>query len=318
MIKKIYCAVTALFFSTALFAQTDDLSNMFKDDGKKSHDPVAATFKTTRLNMGHSIEVVGKHQLDVRISHVFGVVHNTTGTADLHTLYGLESISNVRIAFEYGVTNRLTAGFGRSKGFGAAQELYDGFLKYKLLRQTMDNKMPVTVTLVGTAQVSGMKASTDPTSETYYQNFAQRWSYSSQALIARKFSERLSLQLMPTWIHRNFVANENQVTGMPSDENDYFAMGVGGRFKFSKRSAIIIDWFMPFSNYRKTLHNNKQYYNPLGIGYEIETGGHVFHLSLVNTGGFTEQDFISNSPTSWTNWGFRLGFNISRWFTVGH
>ncbi len=312
--KILYSILFAAFISTSVKAQ-DDLSTLFKDD-KKSHDPISATFKTTRLNMGHSVEVVGKHQLDVRISHVFGVVHNTSGTADLHSLYGLESISNVRIAFEYGVTDRLTAGFGRSKGFGAAQELYDGFLKYKLLRQTIDNKMPVTVTLVGTAQVSGMVASNDPTSETSYNNFSQRMSYSSQALIARKFSERLSLQLMPTYIHRNYTVAANATTGLPSDENDMFAIGVGGRFKFSKRSALIIDWFMPFSQYRMDEHKLGLYYNPLGIGYEIETGGHVFHLSLVNTGGFSEQDFICNSPTSWTKWGFRLGFNISRWFTV--
>ncbi len=312
--KFLYIFILAALATNSLKAQ-DDLSNLFKDD-KKSHDPVSATFKTTRLNMGHSIEVVGKHQLDVRISHVFGEVHNTSSTADLHSLYGLESISNVRIAFEYGVTSKLTAGLGRSKGFGAAKELYDGFLKYKLLHQTIDNKIPITVTLVGTAQVSGMIASTDPTSETSYGNFSQRWSYSTQVLIARKFSERLSLQVMPTWIHRNYVVAANSATGLPADENDYFAIGAAGRYKFSKRSAIIIDWFMPFSNFRTEEHKQNLYYNPLGIGYEIETGGHVFHLSLVNTGGFSEQDFISNSPTSWSKWGIRLGFNISRWFTV--
>jgi hypothetical protein len=161
-----------------------------------------------------------------------------------------------------------------------------------------------------------MVASTDPTSETSYNNFSQRLSYSSQALIARKFSEKLSLQLMPTYIHRNYTVAANATTNLPTDENDMFAMGVGGRFKFSKRSAIIIDWFMPFSKFRTEEHKKGLYYNPLGIGYEIETGGHVFHLSFVNTGGFSEQDFICNSPLSWSKWSFCLGFNISRWFTV--
>ncbi len=315
--KILYSLLFAVLISTTLKAQ-DDLSTLFKDD-KKSNDPISATFKTSRLNMGHSVEVVGKHQLDVRISHVFGTIHNSavnTSSNDIHQFYGLESISNVRIAFEYGVTDRLTAGLGRSKGFGADKELYDGFLKYKLLRQKIDNSIPVTVTLVGTTQISGMAASTDPTSETSFNNFSQRLSYSSQVLIARKFSEKLSLQLMPTYIHRNYTVAANATTGLPADENDLFAIGVGGRFKFSKRSAIIIDWFMPFSKFSTEEHKKDLYYNPLGIGYEIETGGHVFHLSFVNTGGFSEQDFICNSPFSWSKWSFCLGFNISRWFTV--
>jgi hypothetical protein len=301
--KSVLSIITAIFFTTNLFAQ-DDLSALFKDE-KKSHDPVSATFKTSRLNMSHSIEVVGAHQLDFRISHNFSEI----GSGTSHNMYGFNQVSNIRIALEYGINKNLTFGLGSSKGFGAAKELYDGYLKYKLLRQTIDNKMPVSVTLLGVATASGMKASTDSTSEIHYTTTTERLSYCTQILIARKFSEKLSVQLMPTYIHRNYVAY--------GDENDFFAIGFAGRYKFTKRSAVVIDYYKPFSTYRNALHKTGGYYNPLGIGYEIETGGHVFHVSLINTGGLVETDFIPNSPTSWTKkFGVRMGFNISRWFHI--
>ncbi|MFM2225068.1 MAG: hypothetical protein RJA07_1270 [Bacteroidota bacterium] len=302
--KSILSLVMAVLISFNLFAQ-DDLSNLFANE-KKTSDPVTATFKTSRLNMSHSIETVGAHQLDFRISHNFSEI----GSGTSHNMYGFNQISNIRIALEYGINKNLTFGLGSSKGFGTVKELYDGYLKYKLLHQTTDNKMPVSVTLLGVSTICGAKASSDPTSDTHYSAFAERISYCSQILIARKFSEKLSIQIMPTYVHRNFVANNG-------DENDFFAMGFAGRYKFTKRSAIVIDYYKPFSAYRNTLHKAGQYYNPLGIGYEIETGGHVFHISLVNTGGLVETDFIPNSNTSWTkNFGVRMGFNISRWFHI--
>ena len=303
--KFLYLFLLAALATSSLKAQ-DDLSNLFKDD-KKTHDPVSATFKTTRLNMGHSIETVGAHQLDFRISHNFGDIGS-----GLHGFYGMMSSANVRISLEYGITNRLTAGLGRSKGAGAIGELYDGYLKYKLLRQTTDNHIPLSVTLFGSATISGMQSviATNPTSEAAFENTADRIAYVAQALIARKFSEKMSLQIMPTYVYRNFVAAD--------DQNGFFAIGFGGRYKFTKRSAIVIDYYMPFSTYLNNQHTAGNYYNPLGIGYEIETGGHVFHMSVINTSGLVESDFLTHSNTSFTkNWGFRIGFNISRWFTIG-
>ncbi len=302
-LNRFLAGALLLLSSSPLFAQ-DDLSKLLGED--KSDDIVSATFKTTRLNMAHSIETVGAHQLDFRVSHVFGGVGKAAG-GGTHNLWGFDQIANMRIAFEYGVTDRLTASIGRSKGFGSIHEVYDGHLKYKLLRQTT-RKTPVTITLLGGINTTGMTASSDSTSAASFHNGTERLTYISQVMIARKFNTNLSIQIMPTYIHRNYVA--------ANDENDVFAIGVGGRLKFSKRSAIIIDYFMPFSKSRTAAHKAGTYYYPLGIGYEIETGGHVFHLTLVNTGGFTEDDFILNSPTSWTKWGFRFGFNISRPFRI--
>ncbi len=306
--------LTTLFISLiqlSAFAQ-DDLTKLMNDSQPKTHEKVSATFKTTRLNMAHSIETVGEGLLDIRISHVFGAMGSAyNGTK--HNLYGFDIASNIRLALEYGINSNLTFGFGRSKGFGSVTELYDGYLKYRLLKQTSDNHVPVSITLFVGSSLSGMKASSDPTSEASFTKLSQRVSYASQLLIARKFNCNFSAQVMPTIIHRNYVAY--------GDENDLFAIGAGARWKFAKRSAVIVDYFYPFSKYRQALNKDAtstvKYYNPLGIGYELETGGHVFHVSVVNTGGFTEQDFICYSPTSWTKMGIRLGFNISRGVHVG-
>lgn len=305
-IKK-YVALSMMLGCFQAAMCQDDLSKMLDDNTKTKSDPVMATFKTTRLNMGHSVELVNAHHLDFRVSHVFGAMGKTyQGTG--HNLYGFDVASNIRLGFEYGVNKNLTVAVGRSKGFGDVKELYDGYIKYKLLKQTTDNKMPLTLVLFTSASITSMKSSSDGTSETSFINPIERLSYATQALIARKFSSRLSLQITPIWIHRNFVK--------AGDENDMFAVGFAGRYKFTNRSAIIIDYYLPFSEYRKTLHKNKQYYNPLGLGYELDTGGHIFHLSLVNNGGFIEQDILPYSPTSWSKLGIRFGFNICRQFRI--
>ncbi len=311
MKKYIALFAFALCLTSVTKAQ-DDLAAMMSTDASEF---VKATFKTTRLNMGHSIETVGAHDLDFRVSHVFGSLGSNYG-GGFHNMYGFDQISNIRIAFEYGINSRLTAAVGRSKGFGPQREMWDGYLKYRLIRQMTDKKHPISVTLFGSVTTTSMEASSDSTSPVSFQNGVQRLQYCAQALIARKFNSNFSVQLMPTYLHRNYVAY--------GDNNDLFAMGFAARYKFSRRSAIIVDFFMPFSSYFDNLREGGKYYNPLGIGYEIETGGHVFHLTIVNTGGLTEQDFLVNSNTplikSLDNpakyLGLRLGFNISRPFTL--
>jgi hypothetical protein len=309
--RKFILSITLFILCVSNWAYSqDDLSKLLEDGNAKS-EPISATFKTTRLNMAHSVELVNNHHLDFRVSHVFGEMGKTYN-GGIHNFYGFDVASNIRIAFEYGVTKNLTIAVGRNKGFGKPKEVYDGHIKYRFLQQTIDNKMPITAVLLLGSSISTMKPSTNPEDETSYTNFSERVSYATQLMVARKFSSKLSLQIMPTWIHRNYTAF--------ADESDLIALGAGGRFKFSKRSAIIIDYFYTISKYRNALNSDNiasnNYFFPLGIGYEVETGGHVFHMSLVNSGGFVEQDFIPNSPTSWTKFGIRFGFNISRQFRI--
>ena len=212
------------------------------------------------------------------------------------------------MAFEYGVTDDLTVAIGRSKG-GNIPELWDGHLKYRVLKQRMDFKVPVTITLLASGVISSATASVNPVSEISFREFSHRFSFVTQAIIASKLHEYVSIQIAPTWLHRNYVAF--------ADENDMIALGFGARIKFTKRMAIIIDYFFPFSDYRNNppTGESREFFNPLGVGLEIETGGHVFHINFSNSTGVIEQEFIPYTVDNWLDGEFRLGFNISRVFS---
>lgn len=278
-----------LAFQSLLLAQTD-LDSFLVEDPKPAK--VIATFKATRIVNAQSIETVRKGILDFRITHHFGDVGGSGG--GVHTLYGFDNAADIRFGFEYGVTDRLTAGFGRSK----IAENLDFFIKYRLLQQTQDNKMPVSVT------VFANMALTPQVNDIAYDKFENRLSYVYEALIARKFNERLSLQLMPLFLHRNYIAD-------PADNNDVFSLGIGGRIKITKRFSLLADYYYTFSNYLTTAN---AFYAPLGVGVEIETGGHVFQMFFTNNAGIIENTYIASTRSSWGKGEFKLGFTISRDF----
>lgn len=296
MKKNIFLlSILIIHFSLIAFAQ-DDLMKMI--DQSESKQSVIATFKTTRIINAHSNETVKAHTLDFRITHRFGDIEG-----GFHSGFGLYSIADVRIAFEYGITDKLTVAMGRSK----AHEFTDGYLKYRVLEQTTDNKIPIAITTLAEIAHSSVVASKDSSSATSYHNQVQRLSYTWQLILARKFGEHFSIAILPTYLHRNYVAY--------LDENGIFSLGIGARFKFSKSCAFIADYFYTFSKYRKD--NNAIYFNPLAIGLEIETGGHVFHLTFTNSEGIIENSFIPYTQKSWLKDGIRWGFNISRDFNLG-
>jgi hypothetical protein len=294
-IKSLILLSLALLFATTANAQ-DDLLEMLESPDDKNQK-VFATFKTTRIVNSHSIETVKRKSLDFRVTHHFGDVAGEAG--GVHTLYGLDQAADIRIAFEYGINDRFTVGVGRSK----IAELLDGYVKYRLTSQTQDNKMPVSTTLFMNAGLTPQKNIRGE-----YDNAAHRLSYTYQILIARKFSQNFSFQIMPSFLHRNYVFES-------ADENDIFSLGVGGRLKLTKRFAILADYFYSFSKFRQ--ENKDQYDAPLGIGVEIETGGHVFHMFFTNNAGIVENVFIPNTTSSWAKGEFKFGFNISRTFAVG-
>ena len=288
-----------------LLAQDDSWKSLVSLDSLNTNGKVNATFKTTRLINAQSIETVKAHTLDLRISHRFG-----NENMGIHSLYGLDAASDIRIALEYGVSERLTVGVSRSR----IKENLEGLIKYRLLMQTENGSMPLSVTLFAN---SAMTPSVDYTANPAigyvgdYSTFSHRMSYTYQMLIARKFSRNFSLQLMPSLVHRNFVAD-------PADKNDIISMGAGGRFKFSKRSALVVDYFYNVNpgNGNRSSNSNLKFYNPLGIGWEIETGGHVFTLMFSNAAGIIENEFIPNTTDSWTKRGFKFSFDISRGFKI--
>ncbi len=307
MNKKKLLFIIAIFPILTCSSQTD----LEKEIGTTSrHEKVMATFKSTKLINGHTNETIYKNELDFKVDHRFGDIAGRNG--GIRQFFGLDNSSDVRIGFEYGLSDRLTIGLARSKGATSVQQLYEGSLKFKLLQQTVDDHLPIAVTLFGSNTITAVKSNNeDPASATAYNNFNDRMNYVVQVIIARKFSPNLSFTLIPTYIHRNFTRFR--------DQNDLFAVGAGGRMKFSKRMAFVVDYFLPFrnkddQNYLENISSSK-FYRPLGVGLEMETGGHVFHINFTNATAIQEMQFIPETTSSWLKGQYRWGFSISRRFS---
>jgi hypothetical protein len=293
---KILC----LFFSIIMFynagaQDTTDLMSLLDKEMESTKEMTiytTATFKTTRLVNGHSVENVAKGVLDVKISHRFGHI-NEGG----YELFGLDK-ATMRMGFDYGITRYLMVGVGRS----TFQKTYDGYFKLKILRQSKGKRnMPITLSYVPTIALKTLKYE-EPTQKNYY---TSRLFFTHQLIIGRKFSEGTSLQLMPTFIHQNLV------TGA-TDPNDMFAIGIGGRQKLTKRVSFNIEYYYQLPKYKQpgTI-------DALSIGFDIETGGHVFQLHFTNSQGMNERTFITDTHGKWDKGDILFGFNISRVFTIG-
>jgi Membrane bound beta barrel domain (DUF5777) len=294
--SKILC----LFFSIIMFynagaQDTTDLMSLLDKEMESTKEMTiytTATFKTTRLVNGHSVENVAKGVLDVKISHRFGHI-NEGG----YELFGLDK-ATMRMGLDYGITRYLMVGIGRS----TFQKTYDAYFKLKILRQSKGKKnMPITLSYVPTVALKTLKFE-DPTAKNYY---SSRLFYTHQLIIGRKFSEGTSLQLMPTFIHQNLVAGA-------TDPNDMFAIGIGGRQKLTKRISFNIEYYYQLPKYKLPGTTDA-----LSVGFDIETGGHVFQLHFTNSQGMNERTFITDTRGKWDKGDILFGFNISRVFTIG-
>ncbi len=291
-----------LFFTAPVWAQqTDtlsakdesDLEAMLNQQDNKGYrrDYATATFKTTRLINGQTIENTARGVLDIKIQHRFGAL-----SQGAYEMFGLDNAS-IRIGTDYGITDWLMVGIGRS----SYEKTWDGFTKIKLLRQqTGDHTIPVSLSYFGSIAIKTLKWAV-PNRENY---FSSRLYYTHQLLIARKFTEGLSLQLMPTLIHRNMVPNSDF-------SNDVWAIGVGGRQKISKRVSVNIEYYYVLPEFK-----SPGTVNSLSVGFDIETGGHVFQLHFSNATGMIERAFIAETTGEWLKGDIHFGFNISRVFTL--
>lgn len=275
-----------------IVAAQDDLLKMLEEETAKDKKPdyTTATFKTTRLINGHSVENVAAGVLDFRISHRFGYINS-----GLYEFFGLDQ-ATTRLGLDYGLTNRWMIGLGRS----TFEKQLDGFTKYKLIRQSSGaKKMPVTVSLMAAMVYKTLKPSTNR------ENFkTSNLYYTYQVLVARKLNDRLSLQVMPTMNHYNLVPGTTL-------SNDLYSIGFGGRIKVSKRVTINAEYYYQLPTTK--LPDTK---NSLGVGVDIETGGHVFQLYVTNSTGMTERSFISESTGDFLKGDIHFGFCISRVFTL--
>lgn len=278
----------ALLTGSALFAQDDDLLKLVGED-KPRKEYVENAFKSSRVINGHSMEMIAKGNLDFRILHRFGLVNSGA-----KNFFGLDQAS-MRMGFDYGISTNLTIGIGRS----TLDKEFDGFIKWRILRQATGEKaFPFSVVFINGITVNTLPW-TDPTRDNH---FSSRLGYYHELIIGRKFSEALSLQVAPVMVHRNLVP-------LASDENNAFALGIGTRFKLSRRIAFVADYHQILSGLDKDI-----YHSPLSLGIDIETGGHVFQLHFSNAEGMNEKAFITNTVDKWGD--VRFGFNLSRMFVL--
>lgn len=299
MLKKnlILTGCLALCIFSKLTAQEKDTTDLMaqlenESSTENSTNYTTATFKTTRLIDGHTVENAAKGVMDVKISHRFGQL-NGGG----YELFGLDN-ATMRMGIDYGITDYLMVGVGRS----TFQKTFDAFFKLKLLRQsTGKRRMPITVSYVPTIALRTLRWE-DPTRKNY---FSSRLSYTHQLIIGRKFSEGTSLQIMPTYVHRNMAI-------LATDPNDLLAIGIGGRQKLSKRISLNAEYYYQIPKYRIDGTTNA-----LSVGFDIETGGHVFQLHFTNSRAMTEKNFITETTGKWEKGDIYFGFNISRVFTIG-
>lgn len=279
----------SLFLTSASAQEEEDLLSLLGEEETVNY--VTASFKANRVINLHSLENTAAGELDVKISHRFGFL-----SGSFYELFGLDQ-ATIRIGGDYGITERLMVGVGRSN----YEKTYDAFAKFKLLRQsTGKKKMPVTVCVLGTTAIKSIRFP-DPDRENF---FSSRLYYTGQLIIGRKFSEGFSMQLSPTIVHRNLVSTLEE-------KNDVLALGAAARVKLGKRTSINGEYIYVLPDQLAP-----GFRNSLSVGFDIETGGHVFQLHFTNSTSMIEKGFIAETVGDWGDGDIHFGFNISRVFNI--
>ena len=293
MIRRhdIILLLCSLLFTPAQAQSLEDLLKQKLLEPDKT-EYTQATFKSSRIINGQSIENPEKNDLFFVIGHRFGLINS-----GFYDFFGLD-LSSTRLGLEYGITKRLSVGAGRS----TLQKTFDGHLKFKILRQSTGKKtMPVSVSIFSSADVKTL----NPADPAISYAFSNRLSYVTQLLAARKMGPKFSLQLSPTFIHKNLVPGQ-------VDPNNIFAMGSGARLKLSNRVTLNVEYYRLLTG--QTAEN---FENSLSVGFDIETGGHVFQLHVTNSRSMIERGFISETSGNWLDGDIHFGFNIIRVFGLG-
>jgi len=283
---------TLILFNCLIISaiNAQNLDSLLTSETEVEPEYATATFKSTRIINFQSVEQLRTKHLDFRIHHRFGPVNDGA-----YNFYGLDN-GVITMSFEYGVTDWAEVGISR----GSAEKTFNAFGKFRILRQSSGSKvMPVSVSAYASTDFYTLKRT-----DVVLKNI-DRFSYIYQIMVARKFNESFSLQFTPTLIHQNLVKTA-------LNPNDTWAFGLGGRMKLTRRSSFNSEYSYAIRpNYVGAIKTA----NGLSLGFDIETGGHVFQVMLTNTNGMIERKFITESAGSWLKGNFMLGFNISRTFS---
>lgn len=268
-------------------------------------EPIIQTFRHTRVINSHSVETLPAHKLDFRVVHRFGDLAGDNG--GWPTFYGLEAASDVEIGFEYGITDNLMVGISRTKGAGPLRQNINSLVKIRIMNQERNGNLPFSLTVVGINSYSTMQKGASPSQLNFFAKGSHRLTSHLGVHIARKFSDRFSAQFNAQYTYRNIV--------LEGDTNDLVSIGGGLRWQATKGIGILIDATFPTLSDLRTSAND--YYPALGFGFEFDTsGGHVFQVNFTNATGIAPTDYIPYTRSSWGDGEFRLGFTISRLFSL--
>jgi hypothetical protein len=276
------------------WSQTDSLD--FGNEPEKKI--IRSAFDGSTIINSQSTNVNDAGQLSVIIAHRFGTVKE-----GFYNFYGIDEAA-MRLGFEYGVTNKVTLGIGRS----TAGKNYDGYLKYRLITQTKgaaSGNIPITVTLFVSSAFSSQKLRVlNQNNDRNY--FIDNLVHTYQTIVSRQLSSRFSLQVSPTVIHKNLVETASQ-------PHNIYALGSGLRMKVRGKLSINVDYSYVW---KEDLSAGVKLYNPIGIGMEVVTGGHVFKLHFTNSVGMIEKEYLTNTTDNFFKGQMRFGFTLLRSFII--
>ena len=303
--KHLKIFVLAILFSSAGFAQeSEEISEPAGTSSEAiagSDEPadsipakeyVQSTFTSSRLASGQTIEGPAKNELVIFISHRFGSVKN-----GFYDMFGLDQ-ATTRLGAEYGITDRFSAGFGRSTYY----KTFDWYAKYRIIQQaTGTGGMPFSLALLSSMSIYSLKWADENEKEAY--NFMHRMSFAHQVLIATKLNKTFSFQFMPSFAHKNLVEKE-------SDPSDMFFLGVGGKLRLSRALSFNIEYY-----YFVNRPGTERFTHPLAIGLNIDTGGHIFQLVFSNSQPWFESGYLTETKGKWLDGDIYFGFHLQRKFS---
>ena len=269
-------------FPLLTYSQDDLLSGV---EAPITKEKVTSAFKALKIVNLESTKLAAKGDLYFVVAHRFGSIKD-----GFEGFYGLDN-ANTQIKFIYGLTPGINISAARS------EFAYDFATKYMLLPQIKDG-FPVTIAGFNSLSINNtLKESLYPKLE-----FKNRLTYVAQLLISRKLSEKLSLEIVPSFFHENFVLD-------PEQSNSQYAIGFGGRYKFAKRWSLNMDYAAHLNR-----ASNSIYKNPLSIGFDLETGGHVFQMHFTSSQAIDEAGYLGRTTGDWIKGDIFFGFNLARVF----
>ena len=282
--------VCFLLISNGLFSQ-DSLEDILGSTSS-SAKPISTTFSSTRIVNSHSVEMIPKGVGEFRISHRFGTIEE-----GFYDIFGLDQ-AKIRLGYDYGITDKIMVGFGRN----SHKKVYDIFGRFSLLNQTIDNSTPITLQYLFASSMKTLRYGKKIP-------FMQRFAQINQVLIAKKINN-LSLQIMPSLMIHEYEGYDKKI---------FSGVGAAARYLVGKRVAINIEYFARLRHnengsqeFNRIFNEN---YNSLGLGIDIEAGGHVFQFHFSNTNTMNEQAFMFETDKTWEKGEICFGFNILREFS---